>query len=137
MYKYCDVFHWRYGIAEKILIVNKGRVEIPKHGMSVGIISFEPPMLALYNVNLSNSGMYRCYCESALGVEYTADIGVEVRPVPTSQDSDVCDFSSCSTCITSIIIPMGCVIIMILVVVTMLMLYFNRFRLIYDCSKLW
>lgn len=136
MYKFCESVHWRLGTNIKILIADSRKVRIPSHGMSVSLISFEPPKMAMYNLNVNDSGIYRCYCENFVGKEEIDEFGIVVRHVSSSQEFTGCDFSSCSTCITDLIVPIVCVILVLFVVFMCLIVYFNRFRLIYTFSKL-
>nr|QQD36954.1 ORF56 [Pacific black duck aviadenovirus] len=135
MFKFCDVFHWRIGTSIKLLTVDHKRVEVPKHGMNVKLISFEPPKIGIYNLKVNNSGMYRCYCESGIGEEYTTDIGILVRPKPSSQESNECD-STCSTCIIWMIVPFGSIVVVMLIIILCLLLYYNRFRIIFNCKNI-
>ncbi|AFK29214.1 protein ORF56 [Goose adenovirus 4] len=137
IYKYCEVVHWRYGPSTKILSVDEKGVRIPKHRFSLELKSKDPPILEMFNLSVNDSGMYKCYCEDHIGKEYDASFWITVRRRPNSTEiSEACDGSSCSSCIFGLFIPLISVAFMILLVLVFMCVYFNRFRLIYNCSKL-
>lgn len=105
------------------------------------MVSYEPPAIKILNLGVNQSGLYLCYCEDDRGLEYVSQNWITVRRRdnwnPTEHEyADACDGSSCSSCIFGLFIPLISVAFMILLVLVFMCFYFNRFRLIYNCSKL-
>ncbi|WPM93298.1 protein ORF56 [Goose adenovirus 4] len=141
MYKYCHLTHWRFGKHHKIFVIEKGVGRVPKHSFQMRLKSLEPPTLELMNLTVKQSGMYQCICEDIIGIESTSEIYITVRRRENWNPSDhedpmPCDASSCSSCIFGLFIPLISVAFMIMMVFVFMCVYFNRFRLIYNCSKL-